>query len=88
MTTTKKTLTEAMIRNRIDRADLRRPAKPALVNHALATLGLDAKLYRSPAGYYYWSGNDAWGWPSIYSYRISDYLLIEVLDEARLNSTR
>ncbi len=62
-----------------------RAASTKLVNKELKAMGLDAKLYRSPSGYYYWSGNDCFSWPSIYVFNLNVYTVQEVLDEVKTN---
>ena len=52
------------------------PNRVAQVNAHLKSLGLDATLRRG-AGYYYWTGKDAWQWSSEYVYRASDLTLDE-----------
>jgi hypothetical protein len=68
--------------------DYSKPATTVSVRKEMARLGIDAQLYRGCTGYYYWSGSAGLMWPSIYSYRISDYTLGEVVAEAMANRER
>ena len=65
--------------------DVNAPASNKLVNAILSKAGRAERLYRAPHGYYYWSEGESISWPSIYSYRISDFTVGEVLEEVLYN---
>lgn len=59
-------------------------ATVAGVNKLMREMGIDGKLYAG-RGYYYWSGNAVFQWPSVGVYRIGQVDLDWMRDEINSN---
>lgn len=58
-------------------------ATPKAVRAALAREFVDIEFYRSPAGYYYFSGTNGVFMPSIYTFNLDGYTVDEIMGHAR-----